>query len=201
MRRFGTALLLLVLFSPVGVYALQCTQDGYTIIYVNGVFGTEDVANKDKRSLEQRLHENSSKEDVAFVNGYNPSHVAGITDIIQSLAQAFNASISNYDLDTILMQIHPQVTTRKILLVGHSQGAFYTNEMYGYLTQHGVSKESIAVYNLATPASYVAGGGQYITSTNDKVINDIRDKEIRGNRDVYLNSYYTVGDVVASLLP
>ncbi|MCR4280766.1 MAG: lamin tail domain-containing protein, partial [Candidatus Kaiserbacteria bacterium] len=66
------------------------------------------------------------------------------------------------------------VSTRKILLIGHSQGTFYTNAIYQYLIKNGVPAESIAVYNLATPASYVEGGGQYLTSANDRVINGIR---------------------------
>ena len=189
-----------LLFFPLITLASSCDLPGATVVYVNGVLTSYADAKKDLGRLQTEYIRKTGDYSTNFITGYNESHLNGAGDLLQSLAQAFNLSVSNYDLDTILMQIHPQVTTRKILLVGHSQGTFYTNEMYGYLTQHGVSKESIAVYNLATPASYVAGGGQYITSTNDKVINDIRDKEIRGNRDVYLNSYYTVGDVVASAL-
>jgi len=197
----GVIILVAGLAAPLAsAQSSSCSPDGYTAVFVNGVFGTEKDAKQDQKALADFLGPKFNGEQLVVRLGYNPSHLGGAGDLLQSLAQAFNASISNYDLDTILMQIHPQVTTRKILLVGHSQGAFYTNEMYGYLTQHGVPKESIAVYNLATPASYVAGGGQYITSTNDKVINDIRDKEIHGNRDVHLNSYYTVGNVVASAL-
>jgi hypothetical protein len=69
-----------------------------------------------------------------------------------------------------LRDIQPQVTTRKILLVGHSQGTFYTNAMYNYLLQYGAPEKTVAVYNLATPASYVAGGGIYLTSANDRLI-------------------------------
>ena len=67
--------------------------------------------------------------------------------------------VADYDLKTILMQIHPEVTTtRKILLVGHSQGTFYTNAIYRYFLEHGMPEGSVAVYNLATPAAYVEGG-------------------------------------------
>ena len=114
---------------------------------------------------------------VTFTNGYNPSHLGGFGDLLKSIGQAYQNRgpyIQDTDLTTILLQIHPQVTTQKLLLVGHSQGTYYTNAMYEYLTGHGVSKSSIAVYNLATPAGFVEGGGQYLTSSTDKVINRIR---------------------------
>ncbi|MDP2648836.1 MAG: hypothetical protein Q8P19_02960, partial [bacterium] len=119
---------------------------------------------------------------------------------MESVTQAFGKPISQFDLKTILTQIHPEVTTRKILLVGHSQGSFYVNEIYDYLITHGVPKQSIGVYAVATPASYVAGGGGYVTSTNDTVINNVRDKEVGGNTRIYADSHYTIGGVVASAL-
>ncbi len=76
-------------------------------------------------------------------------------------------------MTTILRQVHQELSTRKVLLVGHSQGTFYTNAAYDYLTGHGVAKESIAVYNIATPADRVLGGGNYLTSSTDKVISSI----------------------------
>ncbi|MBI4653092.1 hypothetical protein HY750_02460 [Candidatus Kuenenbacteria bacterium] len=91
----------------------------------------------------------------------------------------FNAPISDFDFKTILTQIHSEVKTKKIILVGYSQGTLYANEIYNYLVNNGIPKESIAVYNVATPASYVAGNGKYITSYNDKVINQIRDITIK----------------------
>ena len=133
--------------------------------------------------------------------GYNPSHLNGGGDLIESITQAFNSPVSSYDLDTMLMQMYPEVTTRKILLVGHSQGGFYVNELYDYLTRHGVPKQSIAVYAVATPASYVAGGGEYITSSNDKVINAVREKEAHINVRAYADSYYMYqGSLIATAL-
>jgi hypothetical protein len=156
-------------------YAASCNENGYTVILVNGIFNTLPEAQDSKSKLSKLLAVSNFAEPVNIQLGFNPSHLAGGGDLIQSVFQTFNAPISNYDLDTILMQLHPEVTTRKILLVGHSQGSFYTNELYNYLTTHGVPRESIGVYNIATPASYVAGGGRYITSTNDKLIGIVRD--------------------------
>lgn len=186
---------------PIRVLAQDCNPHGYTIIFVNGIFNSLSEAEKSKIRLAKLVASQFWTEPVDIRLGYNPSHLGGAGDLVQSVFQAFTSSISSYDLNTILMQIHPEVTTRKILLVGHSQGSFYTNEMYDYLTTHGVPKESIAVYNIGTPASFVAGGGRYVTSSNDKIINKIRDAEINGNVRLYVESHHTVDkSVVASAL-
>ncbi|MBI5004639.1 MAG: lamin tail domain-containing protein [Candidatus Lloydbacteria bacterium] len=120
--------------------------------------------------LQGKFQKKFNDADITFITGYNPSHLAGLGDLVQSAAQMLDSSISDHDLNTILTQIEPYVTTRKILLVGHSQGTFYTNSLYQYLINHGVPKESIAIYNVATPASEVAGNGGYLTSSNDAAI-------------------------------
>jgi hypothetical protein len=189
----------LFLLFPLTAFA-DCNPDGYTIIFVNGILTDEQAATHAKDGLQYILDNSLKKKHLNVYLGYNPSHLSGLGDGLQSISQAFNAPFSQFDLKTILMQIAPEVTTRKILLVGHSQGTFYTNELYNYLVTHGVPQESIAVYNIATPASFVAGGGLYITSSNDKAINFIRNSEVTGNQEIYANSYYTMGSVVSSAL-
>jgi len=76
----------------------------------------------------------------------------------------------DYDLQTILTSLHKDLKTQKILLVGHSQGTYYSNEMYQYLTENGVDKSSVAVYNVATPARFVAGGGDHLNSSTDTLL-------------------------------
>src|SRR3989344_79128 len=167
------SLLLFVIIVPSSVFA--CSLDGATAIYVNGIFTDEAKAKEDTRILNKEFYRNTNREDVKIINGYNPSHFAGLGDAVQVASQALGSSINTFDRDTILMQIHPEVQTQKILLVGHSQGTFYTNELYDYLVQNGVPKKSIAVYNLATPASFVSGGGPYLTSANDNLIRKVRE--------------------------
>ncbi len=175
MKKFVLPAIFLALFVPTTVFASGCSSDGYTVIYVNGILTTKNEALADQKELAQRFQQKSSIKDVTFLTGYNPSHLAGAGDFIESAAQAYGTSVSNYDLDTILMQLAPEVATRKILLIGHSQGTFYTNEIYDYLTAHGVPKGSVAVYNIATPAAAVGGGGNYLTSATDKVIEKTRE--------------------------
>ena len=152
---------------------LSCSANGYTVVFVNGVFDTKTEAQIDANSLGFKLGPTYNSQPVTVQLGYNPTHLAGAGDLLQSFAQQFNSSLTDYDLDTILMQIYPEVTTRKLLVVGHSQGAQYANEIYSYLLAHGEPKEAVGVYAVATPASFVVGGGKYLTSTTDKVISDV----------------------------
>jgi len=177
MRKAVIIVLLVLLPSTVSA----CSSSGYTLIYVNGILTSQTDALHDLENLQSKLRDQFNGQSLLGYSGYNPIHLDGYGDELESISQAFGMPISDYDLDTILTQVAPEITTRKLLLVGHSQGTFYTNELYEYLVQNGVPKQSIAVYNIATPASFVAGGGTYLTSANDKVINYVRELDAEGN--------------------
>lgn len=176
----GFFIISLVFFLPL-VFLFQynvafgaCGVDGLTVVYVNGIFISDRRdADTDRKTLEDNFEQISGIKDITFLTGYNSSHLAGMGDIAETTSQILGRPVSDYDRDTILLDIYPKVETRKILFVGHSQGTFYTNEIYKYLADTGKSNGSIAVYNVATPASFVAGGS-YLTSSNDKVINKVR---------------------------
>ncbi len=154
-----------ILFSlglfPSAVFA-SCGATGSTVIYVNGILTNKRDAGDDLYLLKTNFKEKTGRDDVRFLTGYNPSHLAGAGDLIQATSQLFNFSISDFDLNTILLDIQPKIKTQKILFVGHSQGTFYANEVYDYLLKNGESKDSVGVYNIATPASYVSSGGIYL---------------------------------------
>src|SRR3989338_10318526 len=173
----------LVILIPINVFA-ACLANGYTVVYVNGILTGKQSANSDKDLLKQDFFAESDLKNVTFLTGYNESHLAGFGDLFKSVQQAYRGEgdvfVEDFDLQTILLQLHSQITTQKILLVGHSQGTFYTNALYKYFTEHGVPKESIAVYNVATPASFVADGAGYLTSANDKVIERVREYAAAG---------------------
>jgi len=172
----------LLLFVAPSVQAASCSSSGVTAVYVNGVLTTDDQAKSDKAMLEQIFRERSGRSDVRFVAGYNPTHIAGTGDVLKTIEQTYQGiadePMEDYDLKTILQQIHSEVTTKQIVLIGYSQGTFYTNALYDYLTTHGVPAYAISVYNIATPASFVAGrtasDGAYLTSRNDAVVNIVR---------------------------
>src|SRR3989344_958576 len=168
---------LIILFFPTLALA-YCGSNGATVVYVNGILTTNQQAQDDLANLRDEYYGRIGDKTATFINGYNPSHVEGVGDLLKSIMQAYRdeeSFVADTDLTTILLQIHPQVTTQRVVLVGHSQGTYYTNDLYKYLTSHGVSKSSIAVYNIATPASFVAGGGRHLTSATDKVINKVRE--------------------------
>lgn len=172
------SILFIILLLPFTVFA-SCSEQGVTTVYVNGILTSLVEARRDLYSLKSEYYEKNTESDVNFINGYNPSHLAGFGDWIKSIEQAYKGSndepISDYDRDTILLQIYPEITTRKILLLGHSQGTFYTNALYKYLIKNGVTEKSISIYNLATPASFVAGNGNYLTSANDPLVLKVRE--------------------------
>lgn len=174
MKKIAISLFSLFLFFPFYSNA-ACLATGVTVVYVNGILTTNDQAIADAASLRAAYRAKTQDFNTAFINGYNPSHLAGAGDLLETLVQGFGTSITDFDRDTILLQIYPEVTTRRLLLVGHSQGNFYTNGMYDYLLSHGEPKESVGVYSVATPASYVAGGGSYLTSSFDVIIGAYRD--------------------------
>lgn len=192
------SLIFLIAFAlsviPTLAFASDCTTNGATIIYVNGIETTQQQAEQDTAMLGKKFLEYGGSPDVQIITGYNPTHLGGLGDELESISQAFNLPISDYDLDTILDQIASEVTTKKVLLVGHSQGTFYTNEMYDYLVHNGVPPASLAVYNIATPASYVAGGGAYLTSANDKVINYVRQLDAKAGAPPALSANIIIPD-------
>src|SRR6185369_12240763 len=93
-------ILLLTLF-PFTALA-DCNKDGSTIVWVNGILTSQQDADEDTIQLTKVFLSNSSHTDTKIVNGYNPSHLAGFGDKIESVTQAFNAPISDYDFKTIL---------------------------------------------------------------------------------------------------
>ncbi|MCL5017135.1 MAG: lamin tail domain-containing protein [Patescibacteria group bacterium] len=175
-----------VLFAfllPNDIFA-ACSATGYTVVYVNGINTKSESDTKTDTDLLRngfvRYANSFNFKDIQFLPGYNPSHISGLGDVAETISQIYDHPFSDYDLDNILLTLYSEISTRKILLVGHSQGTFYTNEIYNYLVNHGVPKGSIGVYNVATPSSAVGGydvvpeQGAYLTSSNDKVINLVR---------------------------
>ncbi|MBF0288622.1 MAG: Ig-like domain-containing protein [SAR324 cluster bacterium] len=59
---------------------------------------------------------------------------------------------------------------KRVIVVSHSQGNFYANRAY-----ESVASDSMGIVSVATPANYVAGGGNYTTLTNDLIMNAVRE--------------------------
>src|SRR3989344_1127787 len=174
MRKIIFSLIFISLIPAPGfVFAGVCEENGATVVFINGILGDENLAREDKRKLQENFFDITKNNDVYFFNGFNPSHLKVFGDLFKSVMQAYGGGYLDYDLTNILHQMHVDLKTRKVLLVGHSQGTFYTNEAYEYLIKNGIPENSIQVYNVGTPADKVAGGGNYVTSSTDKLINSI----------------------------
>jgi hypothetical protein len=149
------------------------------VFYINGILTTETTAEQDKNTLRNYFNGNPhSPFPTTFHNAFNPSHLAGLGDLAESVSQMYGNAISNYDLDNMLTKIHQDLKTQKVVLVGHSQGTFYTNALYEYLTHHGMSPYSVGVYNIAVFPDHIAGypnpDKHYLTSGNDPAVNKAR---------------------------
>jgi len=175
MKKVFIAVLIIILMPLIVVADNNCLEEGYSIVYVNGIFTEEEKAEEDRRLLIEKMAIFSNLGNTNVILGYNPSHLAGAGDLLQAVSQALMRPVNTFDKNTILLSIHDKVKTQKILLLGHSQGTFYTNELYEYLVHNGVPEDSLFVFNIATPASHVAGGGKYLTSANDNTILKIRE--------------------------
>ena len=160
---------LLVSLIPSVAFA-RCSAQGYTVGYINGVWTTRAEAEADEQALVRAYTAYTPadpKNPVSFITIYNPTHLAGAGDIAESVSQVFGSPISDFDFTTMLQQLYPELQTRRVLLLGHSQGALYANSLYAYFLSHAEPREAVGVYAVGTPASFVAGGGRYLNAKND----------------------------------
>ena len=155
-----------------------CSQNGYTIATINGIFTNEDGAKENRNNLKKGLPLTYNNQPLTVDYLYNPTHLAGLGDVFDAIAQGAFFQRSDYDLTEMLNDASQKIGTQKLLLVGHSQGNFYTNNFYDKVSSRpgGIPGRSISVYGVASPAGYVDGGGKYLTSNTDEVINFVREK-------------------------
>jgi len=156
----------------------KCALSGYTILTINGIFTDRKGAIKIKDDLKRHLPSFFNDQPITVDYLLNPSHLGGVGDILDCIHQGFfdNEDVTDLDLKKILISASEKLKTQKLLLVAHSQGNFYANSFYGKVADNkgGIPKQSIKIYSVATPSSFVAGQGKYITSDTDKVIEKVR---------------------------
>lgn len=175
------------IFSYGLALAQTCDLEGVSVIYVNGILTSERGAQSDARALEKLYEKEKGDDGVTFTFTHNPSRLAGFGDAIKATRQAYRAVadeyITDHDLEVMLNHLHTDVRTQKMVLVGHSQGGFYANQLYAYLIENGIPESALAVYHTGTPASFIAGEGAYTTSVTDSVINFVRTLAAAGNAE------------------
>jgi hypothetical protein len=100
--------------------------------------------------------------------------------IKQSIKDDFinDPQYSGRNLESIVTEFNQLVPDREnsyILLLPHSQGNLYANQLYNYLTSTGnYDSQQLRIFGIATPANEISGSGDYVTSSNDLVINGLR---------------------------
>ncbi len=174
MEKIKLLILILLLLSinfKADAYS-NCYKSGYTVVSVNGIFTDDIGAKNNKENLKKILPSVYKNEPIIVDYIYNSTHLAGVGDLVDVTRQGLFDSNSDFDLVDMLDDASEKIKTQKVLLVGHSQGNFYTNNFYDKVAGKigGVPVESIGVYGVATPADRVAGGGKYLTSDTDSVI-------------------------------
>ncbi|MFZ2593333.1 MAG: hypothetical protein WAX38_00985, partial [Minisyncoccia bacterium] len=194
-------ILIFVLFtssiSPLISHAQACSND-VTVVYVNGMFAeSEDYVVRDKDLIKDKYEIYYNPKGMTFNYGYNPSRFSGIADSWKVIMQSYMPDnyVRDHDFHTIVNKLHKEVSTKRILLVGHSQGTFYTNLLYQYYIENGVPPQSISVFNIATPASFVAGNGTYVTSASDNVINSARETQYNYGAPAALSANTNIGSM------
>ena len=157
----------------------SCSKNGYTVISINGMLTTSSGAVYNRDAIFNVLGIESYKGQEIFVDYvYNPTH-GFFSDFVDAMIQKTGEKMymsDTHDLKNMIVDLSKKVKTQKLLLVAHSQGNFYANDIYRTLgdKEGGISKSSMGIYGVGTPTSYIAGGGKYILSKNDSIINKIR---------------------------
>ncbi len=155
----------------------KCSITGYTVATINGVFTDEQGAGDNMIALKKKLGPFVNNQSINYQYLLNPSHLAGLGDLVEVAYQKYfdDEAVQDYDLVEMLKRSSDKINTQKILLVAHSQGNFYANSFYDSVAdkQGGIPSQSIGVYGVATPSSRVAGNGSWLTSSTDKVISGL----------------------------
>ncbi len=71
-----------------------CLDYGYSVVFINGVFDTKEMADDDKLELRQKLGNDFSSETIKYFTGYNETHLTGLGVCVETALPAFD----QYDL-------------------------------------------------------------------------------------------------------
>ena len=226
-------------FSFAAENNVKCFPSGYTIATINGVFTGEDGARDNMVTLKKEVgrklgiiknpitneeeifytkSETKQKEILNFIYLLNPTHLAGLGDFLKSLEQKSwesrskyfkDSTFEDYDTKEMWKTMSDTLTTQKLLMIGHSQGNFYTNGLYDHIVNKkgGISEKSMSVYAVATPSDHVAGrvagNENYTTSSTDKVINGLVKRlsknPLKANVDIVLKDGEFLGHEFAKV--
>ncbi|MCK4996725.1 hypothetical protein KAS08_00330 [Candidatus Pacearchaeota archaeon] len=196
--------LILLLIVILSIYAnIGAEEKKFAIFFANGMFTSPAKANAAKKEIERRINSELSpgidiKYDILYNHNENAfTQVAQVAEqegfldrileepsllknVLYSVLMGqiqkneINIDGSTYIVDEDLAGhieiIQKELDEGRIVIeVSHSQGNFYANETHQIL-----SNENFHIVSVGNPDNYVGGNGDYVTLTNDTVINLIR---------------------------
>lgn len=168
--------------------------NGAPVSYANAINPTGGFIDDLQRVFEQKLAENSDlswellvRASLGLINGISPELVRIALDLIIKTETESSAELKK-KWEAENSYVDSRVTThvasytqdivengRRVLLVAHSQGNLYGNASHRILYSNpNVTPGSFGIVGVASPANYVPGGGSYVTSDADMVINALR---------------------------
>ena len=123
MRKIAFVLVLGFFIFPNVTFAVveSCSENGYTIATINGVFTDERGAQENMLALQKKFGFSWGNQEIDYQYFLNPSHLAGFGDALKSFIQKVEDGVSSddYDLIEMLKAASAKVTTQKVLLVAH----------------------------------------------------------------------------------
>lgn len=142
-----------------------CVSNGYTVVFINGIQTSYADAKAESSKLEEYLGSSFNNQPVSTILGYNETH-----GLDADATKTALPALGQYDIDNILMNLQGQVQTRKMIIVGYSQGAMLASRLYDYLIKHGEPADDVQIYGVATPETILQNKGKYLNFEGDNVI-------------------------------
>ena len=112
------------------------------------------------------------------------SNLSSAPEFFRKMAQVamaaydFKAYLEDGDLRLQIEHYEKDLKSGKVIVVvGHSQGNFYSNTSWENLHRLGKYDGKFALIGVATPVSYIAGDGPYTTLTQDQIMNFVRSEK------------------------
>jgi hypothetical protein len=157
-----------------------------TFISANNLLNNGDTVglayNFNEAAAEQLLQVATQKDNEAGRSFFRwISNLSSAPEFFKKMAQTamaandFKEYLEDVDLRIQIAQYETDLKTGKVIVVvGHSQGNFYSNSAWENLHRRGYHDGRFALVGVATPTSHIAGEGPYSTLTQDRVMGFVR---------------------------
>lgn len=111
-KLFFINILIFFLIYPNLSFSAQCSETGYTIATINGIFTDKREAEDNLLALINKFHSYTyNNQNIDYQYLYNPTHLAGAGDLVDAVKQGLFDQKSDYDLVEMLNDASQKVTT------------------------------------------------------------------------------------------